>query len=84
MKLFIVYTKDEMILSKQEYESWREVQNDFCDYQTSLGPWEENEVIDYLEFDYPDLYPSASVQVNNLKASGHFEIVLSFKNSNAT
>ena len=84
MKLFIVYTKDEMILSKREYECWREIQNDFYDYKTSLGPWEDDEVINYLESDYPDLYPSACDQVNNLKGSGHFEIVLSFKNSNVT
>ena len=53
-------------------------QNDFYDYKASLGPWAETEVIDYLDFEYPDLMPKASLQVQNLKSSGHNEIALSF------
>ena len=78
MNFHIVFTVSEVILSKLEYESWRELQNDFHDYKASLGPWSEEEVIDYLMNEYPNIKPSALQQVTKLKESGHNEIVLSF------
>ena len=77
MLIHIIFTETEITLSKLEYESFREIQNDFCDYKASLGPWTETEVIDYLNFEYPDLTPKACVQVQKLKSSGHNEIALS-------
>lgn len=74
--MHIVITEKEVILTKQNYQSLREIQNDFYDFVTSLGSWSSEEVIDYLEIEYPNLSPSARVQVNDLIMSGHFEVQL--------
>lgn len=65
--LHIVYTRaGDMILSKRRYSRWQEIQEEYDDYMTSLGPWNSEEVIDFLQFEYPDLSPSASEQVGQL------------------
>jgi hypothetical protein len=53
-----------MLLSKHSYQSWREIQNQYPDYMTSLGPWEEDTVIEYLADEYPELSPHPQEQVN--------------------
>lgn len=67
MDFHIIYTETKMLLSKQPYGSWREIQAEFSDYKTSLGPWPADAVIDYLQTDYPDLAPSPAVQVAHLE-----------------
>lgn len=79
MELHIIYTDTDMLLSKAHFGSWREIQNQYADYKTSLGPWESDAVIDYLAFDYPDLVPSAATQVAALLASESGTHVLTFK-----
>ena len=69
MELHIIYTDTDMLLSKARFGSWREIQDQYADYKTSLGPWESDAVIDYLAFDYHDLVPSAATQVAALLAS---------------
>jgi len=76
--IHIVFTETAVILTKIEYKSFREIQNDFCDFKASLGPWTECEVFDYLNFEYSNLAPNARDQLKKLKSSGHNEIVLSF------
>ncbi len=66
MDFYIIYTETKMLLSKQPYGSWHEVQAEFLDYKTSLGPWPADAVIDYLQTDYPRLDPSPAVQVAEL------------------
>lgn len=66
MKLHIIYTNNEMLLAKKGYASWREIQDEFYDYKSSLGPWDEDEVVQYLADEYPALRPSAQEQVNAL------------------
>jgi hypothetical protein len=53
-----------MLLSKHPYQSWREIQNQYPDYMTSLGPWEEDAVTEYLAYEYPELSPHPQEQVN--------------------
>jgi glutathione S-transferase len=53
-----------MLLSKHPYQSWREIQNQYPDYMTSLGPWEEDAVTEYLADEYPELSPHPQEQVN--------------------
>jgi hypothetical protein len=67
-----------MLLSKHPYQSWREIQNQYPDYMTSLGPWEENTVIEYLADGYPELSPHPQEQVNALIADTHEARVLTF------
>jgi hypothetical protein len=79
MYLHIIYTQREMLLSKRAYSSWREIQDEYTDYQTSLGPWAEEEVIEYLSDEYPDLEPSAEQQVASLVSSAQPAHTLSFR-----
>lgn len=74
MDIFIIHTKSTMLLSKKEYESWKDIQDQYPDYMASLGPWTSEETIEYLAREYPDLEPSASVQVQLLlKGSDEFK-----------
>lgn len=65
MDLQIIYTELRVYLSKKSYASWKEIQNEFFDFKTSLGLWPANEVIEYLTDEYSYLKPSASEQVKN-------------------
>lgn len=48
MLLQIIYTETAMFLSKKTYPSWRDIQDEFFDYNASLGPWEADVVTEYL------------------------------------
>ncbi len=74
--MYIVITARAVILSKQEYPSFREIQTDFDDYVSSLGPWSSEEIIDYLEFEYPDIVPQAKEQVEALVKSEQLEVMV--------
>ena len=78
-QVHLIITNTELVLSKREYETFRDIQSDFADYVTSLGPWSTEEAIDFLSFEYPNLLPSAEEQVKELILSPHFEIVLKEK-----
>jgi hypothetical protein len=67
-----------MLLSKHPYQSWREIQNQYPDYMTSLGPWEEDTVIEYLADEYPELSPHPQEQVNAFIADTQEVRVLTF------
>lgn len=79
MDLHIIYTQGEMLLSKRAYSSWQEIQDEYTDYQASLGPWGEEEVIEYLSDEYPDLEPSVEQQVMSLVSSTQPVHTLSFR-----
>ena len=79
MELHIIYTETEMLLSKESFPTWREIQDRYAEYKASLGPWEHDAVIDYLTFDYPGLEPSAATQVGALLAAKSQTCVLTFK-----
>jgi DNA relaxase NicK len=63
MKLHVVYTEDAVLLSKQSDLFWAELQVSIPGYKTSLGPWDQNEVVEYLDDEYKGLEPAASEQV---------------------
>lgn len=79
MEIHIIYTEGEMLLSRKPYSCWREIQEEYADYQTSLGPWGEVEVIGYLREQYPDLEPPAAQQVRSFAASGNVVQALSWQ-----
>ncbi len=79
MHLHIIYTEQEMLLSKRVYSSWQEIQVEFTDYKASLGPWTEEEIIEYLADEYSDLEPSAEQQVASLVSSMQLAYKLSFR-----
>ena len=78
--LYIVYLRgDGILLSRQRYESWQQIQDEVADYMASLGPWSPEETIEYLEDEYPGLDPSAATQVRTLLASAESIVRLRFK-----
>ena len=78
--LYIVYLRgDGILLSRQRYESWQQIQDDVADYMASLGPWSLEETIEYLEDEYPGLDPSAATQVRTFLASAESIVRLRFK-----
>lgn len=41
-----------MLLSKKHYSSWREIQDEYESYMTSVGPFSEEELVDFLSEEY--------------------------------
>ena len=76
--LHIIYTEDEMLLSRKEYACWRDIQDEYQRYKASLGPWTPKEVIDYLSDDYRNLEPSAFKQVHSFLTSTKLTVALRF------
>lgn len=76
--LHLIYTGHGIMVSKQQYRSWPDIQQQHHDYITSLGPWSAAEVIDFLQAEYPDLQPSAQEQVSALLAGEPSACVLGF------
>ncbi|WP_158769992.1 hypothetical protein [Paraglaciecola sp. L1A13] len=78
MELHLIYTDSNIVLSKKKYGDWIQIQEDFPDYKTSLGPWSLDEMIDFLKDEYDNLLPSASAQVNELSNSSLITKELSY------
>jgi hypothetical protein len=64
MNLYIIYTDTDIIISKKFYNSWPEIQDENVNYKTSLGAWTSDRVIDFLQFEYPNLDPNPSIQIH--------------------
>lgn len=77
--LHLIYTKHQMLLSKQLWSSWHEIQDAHEGYMASLGPWSEEGTIDYLRDEYPKLQPSAETQVRALIAGSAETVELTFR-----
>lgn len=77
-QIYIIYTETEVLLSRRSFGSWREIQEAYATYRSSLGPWSVDEVVEYLEYEYRDLWPSARVQVDSFLAGGAESCVLAF------
>jgi hypothetical protein len=48
----IVYCEERMLLDKGPYADWRVIQGTYADYKTSLGPWSEEEIVEFLRGDW--------------------------------
>lgn len=79
MELHIIYTESAMLVSKERFSSWREIQDRYAGFKASLGPWEDEAVIAYLSDEYADLLPAAYIQVNDLLRSEAATCVLTFQ-----
>jgi len=79
MQLHIIYTETDMLLSKRRYASWRDIQDEYQSFKTSLGPWEQDEIAEYLAAEYPDLSPSAQEQIAALLSASNETIELTFR-----
>ncbi len=79
MELHIIYTETEVLLSKERFGSWYEIQGQYIDFKASLGPWEHDAVVEYLESEYASLAPSAASQVEALLGAKATTCVLTFQ-----
>ena len=52
--LTLVYLRNAVLLSKRAYSDWREAQDQFFDFKTSLGPYNVDELFDVLDAEYPE------------------------------
>lgn len=79
MNLHVIYTRSNLlILSRREYASWRQIQDDIDDYMSSLGPWTATQTVEYLQEEHPDLSPNAAEQMRAFLATGDSTISLRF------
>ena len=76
-ELHIIFTDEQVLLSKKAYASWREIQAEFNDYKASLGPWDAATTVFWLEEEY-DLVPSAEEQIALLLSSDQTVQTVSF------
>ncbi len=69
----VVYLRrDALLISRKPYADWREIQDEWDDYMTSLGPWTVEEVVGFFEQQYgPDerRWPFAAAEVEAFAAS---------------
>jgi hypothetical protein len=67
-ELHIIFTDEQVWVSKKAYASWHEIQAEFDDYKASLGPWDAATAVSWLDEEY-DLVPSANEQIESLMSS---------------
>jgi hypothetical protein len=77
-ELHIIFTDEQVIVSKKAYASWQKVQAEFDDYKASLGPWDAATTVSWLEEEY-DLAPSAEEQIASLLSSDQTARTISFE-----
>lgn len=58
-----------MLLTKKEYQTWRDIQDEYDEYKTSLGPWDVEEVINFIQFEYPMNPPFTEEQIRRFVES---------------
>lgn len=78
MQITIIHLENDMLISKENFESWREIQSKYENYKASLGPWDIEEVVEYLNDEYTNLSPSAEIQVSNLLNDAQRSLKLTF------
>ena len=48
----LIYLRHGALLSTRSYGDWRELQDQFFDYRTSLGPWSLDDLFEFLDAEY--------------------------------
>jgi hypothetical protein len=52
-RVHVVYLRPEgLLLSKKEYADWRQIQDEYADFMTSLGPFDEDELLGFFRNQY--------------------------------
>jgi hypothetical protein len=79
LKLNLIYLRSgKTLLSKREYDGWREIQAAYEDYQASLGPWSPEEMLDFLGSEYRNIHPGTSQQIARFVTSDDEVMFLQF------
>ena len=76
MKIHIIYLENDMLLSKAEYSDWKQIQDQFQEYKASLGPWDSEEIIEYLSEEYPEMYAEKQDEITTYLNNNIKELVL--------
>ena len=63
-----------MILTKVAFSNWRAVQAAYNDYMASLGPFTDEELLDYLAVEYPVDPPFEEAALDGFLASDTREL----------
>jgi len=78
MEIHYIILRDGIILSKEKYKDWKEIQDKYPDsYMASLGPWEKVDLIDYFSDDFGDesIWPFSIAEIDSFFSSGQLDIV---------
>jgi hypothetical protein len=76
--IHIILTRNEVLISRTPYASWREIQGEYDDYMASLGPWDTATATSWLDEEYSGLSPSAHDQIRAFLYSEQAVRTLSF------
>jgi hypothetical protein len=79
VQFHVIYTETDVLLSRREYASWREIQDEYQAYKASLGPWDRRSLVDYLTKEYPLLFPPAEEQLDALVSGREDTVTLTFR-----
>jgi hypothetical protein len=52
LNIHIIYLDNNIVLTKKNYSCWRQIQDEYPTYKTSLGPWSIEDIIDFFEDDF--------------------------------
>lgn len=74
--LHLIYVGAEVLLSKRAWSSWREIQDAFEGCKASLGPWDDDAVIEFLSDEYAVSPPSTEGWIASLRADADETVVL--------
>ncbi len=73
-RITIVHTRTGMLLTKEEFRNWREIQHRFDNYIASLGPFAPPELFGYLAVEYPTDPPFAREAINEFLHSDQTQL----------
>lgn len=79
IQLVLIFIDDDILVSKKTHACWREIQAQYDRSRTSLGPWNEREIISWLDGEYSDLFPAAQQQIEQFLLSGEESRPLTFR-----
>lgn len=71
----IIHLQDNRILlSSKSYNNWKEIQNEYEQYMTSLSFNSKNEIIEYLKIEYKEFKEGCEEQIRNISDNDTIEI----------
>jgi hypothetical protein len=75
-KVHYIILENEIILSKKEYNNWREIQDEYYEnFKACIGPWTYEELISYLEDDFKEEDKWPFIKENIIKFFNSQEII---------
>ena len=79
MHLIYLRSGGGILVSKKHYASWRDIQDEYENYMTSLGPWTTEKIIDFFRVDWGEdetQWPFSPMQIHQFAQSNE-QILLS-------